>query len=334
MAAGEHGTTSTAHLPVMPAETLQGWLTDPDGIYVDATFGRGGHSGRLLQQLGPGGVLLAIDRDPDAVRVAQAMASSYSSEANTSRVSAQMQVEHADFAQLAALIEARGWKGRVNGILFDLGVSSPQLDTAGRGFSFMRDGELDMRMDNTRGETAAEWLARVSEDELRQVIGRLGEERYAKKIAMRICQTREEAPLQRTSELAELVADVVPAERSGGRNKKARSIHPATKTFQAIRMHINNELQQLTDVLPAAVDVLAPEGRLAVISFHSLEDRIVKRFYREQSRGAPVPKGLPVRDEEIEKPLKLVDRAIKASDEEVQRNARARSAVLRVAAKR
>jgi 16S rRNA (cytosine1402-N4)-methyltransferase len=307
--------TEREHEPVLRKEAVAALNIRPDGIYVDATFGRGGHARAILEQLGPDGRLLALDRDP------QAVASAKQQFVDEARVT----IVHGPFSILGRAVDERGWRGRVNGILFDLGVSSPQLDEPARGFSFRTDGLLDMRMDPTCGESAADWLNRAEEQEIADVLYQLGEERYARRIARAILRSREQMPIVTTKQLAEIVAAAVPT--------RERSKDPATRSFQAIRLHINRELDELRETLPQAVDVLAPHGRLVVISFHSLEDRIVKQFMRTQEKGRELPPDLPVRHVEIQSRLKVIGKPLRASDDEVRRNPRARSAVLRVAEK-
>ena len=303
------------HTPVLVDEALVALAAEADGFYVDATFGRGGHTARLLEALGGEGRVLALDRDQAAV------------EAGRQRFSHEVRLTllHASFADLATLVPAHAHGQPCGGVLFDLGVSSPQLDDAGRGFSFRSDGPIDMRMDPTRGEPVSAWLARASLDEIREVIATLGEERFARRIAQAIVATRAEHPLTRTSELAALVSRAVRTREPGK--------HPATRTFQALRMFVNDELGQLRKGLTAAVDVLVRGGRLAVISFHSLEDREVKTFLRDQSQVNPVFLDLPVLPPEAQPRLKLIGRKSRPSDTEVKRNPRARSALLRVAEK-
>jgi len=288
-----------------------------DGFYIDATFGRGGHAARILQALGPAGRLLAIDRDPQAVAYGR----------QRFAADPRIVVVHAAFGALESLVAAHGERRPVRGILFDLGVSSPQLDEAGRGFSFQSDGPLDMRMDPSRGESAAQWLAHASADEIRDVISRLGEERFAGRIARAIVDRRVGTPgaepLLRTSQLAQLVAGAVRT-REPGKN-------PATRSFQAIRMHVNDELGEIERGLAAAVAVLAPGGRLAVIAFHSLEDRLVKQTLRSESQPDPALAKLPMLPAGYAPRLALVGRKQKASAAEVAANPRARSAILRVA---
>jgi 16S rRNA (cytosine1402-N4)-methyltransferase len=301
------------HAPVLLDEALGALALRPDGFYVDATFGRGGHTRAILARLGKQGKLLAIDRDPQAVSAARALLDP----------DPRASVVHSPFSRLGEAI--RGFGCPVDGILLDLGVSSPQLDDAARGFSFLRDGPLDMRMDPEGGEAAAAWLARASEREIATVISRLGEERYARRIAHAIVTARIEHPIATTAGLAGVVSQAVPTREPGK--------HPATRTFQALRIHVNRELEELEQVLPQAVECLAPGGRLVVISFHSLEDRIVKRFMRRESRDDPAWAGLPTVPAHARARLSLVGRAVFPSDDEVRRNPRARSAVLRAAEK-
>lgn len=302
------------HQTVLLEEAVAGLSIRPDGGYVDATFGRGGHSRAILAHLGPRGRLLALDRDPEAVAAAQLLA------ANDSRFA----IVHAPFSQLESSWRAHAGAVKSAGVLMDLGVSSPQLDEASRGFGFMRDGPLDMRMDPSRGEPASVWLNSADEAELADVFWNYGEERQSRRIARRIVQQRTEAPLTRTLQLADLIAGVI------GRREPGK--HPATRCFQAIRIHINGELDELRAALAQALAILGPGGRLAVISFHSLEDRIVKRFMREHARGEQLPRNLPVMDAaEGGRQLKLVGKAQQPSAEEIARNPRSRSAVLRVA---
>lgn len=307
--------TEREHAPVLRNEAVAALNVRADGIYLDATFGRGGHARAILEKLGPDGQLLALDRDP------QAVASAKTQFANEARLT----MVHGPFSTLGRAVDERGWHGRVNGVLFDLGVSSPQLDEPARGFSFRNEGPLDMRMDTTRGESAADWLNRAEEQEIADVLFQLGEERYARRIARAILRSREQTPIATTKQLAEIIAGAVPT--------RERSKDPATRSFQAIRLHINRELDELREALPQAMEVLAPRGRLVVISFHSLEDRIVKQFMRTQEKGRELPPDLPVRHIEIQSRLKVIGKPVRASDDEVQRNPRARSAVLRVAEK-
>lgn len=297
----------------MVDEAMEALAVRPEGVYVDATFGRGGHARALLHRLGPGGRLLAGDRDEEAVSEARRLA------AADSRVS----VFHAPFSRLAEAAAEAGVHGGVSGILLDLGVSSPQLDDPGRGFSFYHDGPLDMRMDARAEPDAATWLARAPEREIAEVIRRYGEDRHARRIARAIVAERARAPISTTARLADVVRAAVPSREPGK--------HPATRTFQAIRIHVNDELGELRAALPQALALLAPEGRLVVISFHSLEDRIVKRFIRDQARGDPHPPEMPVRAAELHPTLAPVGRPRHPSPGETAANPRARSAVMRVA---
>lgn len=303
------------HITVLLNEAVEALVTDTSGFYVDGTFGRGGHSGLILQQLALDGRLLGIDKDLAAIATANTRFGS----------DARFAIAHGSFAELAALIDERGMTGKVTGVLLDLGVSSPQLDEAERGFSFMQDGPLDMRMDQTRGQSAAEWVNSAGEDEITWVLKEFGEERFAKRMARAIIAERQKQPFTRTKHLAEVIKEANPAWEKGK--------HPATRAFQAIRIQVNNELGDLESVLDQALAVLAPGGRLVVISFHSLEDRVVKRFIRRQELGDPVPKGLPIRDDQLNKRMRSLGKAIKASDAEVNANVRSRSAVMRVAEK-
>lgn len=303
-----------AHIPVLLHPAVDALAIDsrPDGTFVDATFGRGGHSRLILERLGPSGRLIAIDRDPDAVAAARAIRDPRFTPA------------HARFSELRATLDALR-AGEADGVLFDLGVSSPQLDDPQRGFGFRTDGPLDMRMDPTRGVGAAEWLERADEAEIREVISTYGEERFAKQIAKAIVAARRRGPLKRTGEFAAVVAAAVRT-REPGQN-------PATRTFQALRIHINQELEELSLALPQALAALRQSGRLAVISFHSLEDRIVKNFMRGAARPA-LPERLPVRAREMPPPkLRIVGPPRRPGAEEIKANPRARSAVLRVAEK-
>ncbi|QDJ12424.1 16S rRNA (cytosine(1402)-N(4))-methyltransferase [Mergibacter septicus] len=308
-----------SHFTVLLNEAVEGLAVKQDGIYIDGTFGRGGHSRLILSKLGEQGKLLGLDRDPRAIEEAKTIQDP------------RFQIHHRNFSSLSQLCEQEGLFGKIDGILLDLGVSSPQLDEADRGFSFMKDGPLDMRMDTTQGLSASEWLARVSVEDLTWVLKTFGEEKFAKRIATAIVEYNKnavkkgEAVLTRTLQLAELVAQAVPF--------KDKHKHPATRTFQAIRIFINSELEELEQVLNSIVPLLAPNGRLAIISFHSLEDRMVKHFMRKQSKGDEIPKGLPLREDQIERhqTLKIVGKAIKPSALEIEKNARSRSAVLRIA---
>jgi len=284
-----------------------------DGRYVDGTFGRGGHSGAILARLGPEGRLLALDKDPAAVAEGERRFGD----------DPRFVIRQTSFAEIGEVTRTLGWLGKVDGILLDLGVSSPQLDDAERGFSFRHDGPLDMRMDPTRGPSAAEWLAEASEQEIARVLKEYGEERFARRIARVIVQARSEAPIETTGRLAAIVAAAVPSREPGK--------DPATRSFQAIRIFINRELADLQAFLDQVLTVLAPGGRLAVISFHSLEDRLVKRFIREQEKGDRFPPDLPVTAAQLQPRLRAVGKPIRPSETEVRENSRARSAILRVA---
>lgn len=305
---------SMAHETVLLQEAVAALSIRPDGCYIDGTFGRGGHSRLILQQLGPQGRLLVFDKDPQAVAVAQELAAA----------DARVIVAADSFAGVGAVLQQQAIPA-VDGVLLDLGVSSPQLDQAERGFSFMRDGELDMRMDPERGQSAAEWLAVASEQEIARVLKDFGEERFAKRMARAIVTERQQAPITRTAQLAEIVKAANPAWEKGK--------HPATRAFQGIRIFINNELDDLQQGLQAFLDVLAVGGRLVVISFHSLEDRMVKQFMRRQARGDQLPASIPVTDAQLNRRLKLIGKAQKPSAEEIAVNVRSRSAVMRVAEK-
>ena len=309
-------TNDFSHLSVLLQESIDGLAIKPDGIYMDATFGRGGHSRQILKALSDKGQLIAIDRDLSAIEAAKSFADD-----------PRFSIHHRPFSELQAVAEELGLIGKIDGILMDLGVSSPQLDDAGRGFSFMRNGPLDMRMDTTRGVSAAEWLAVAEEQDITQVIKEFGEEKFGKRIAHGIVNARQIAPITDTAQLAEIIDLAVPV--------KDKYKHPATRSFQAIRIYVNSELDEIKTGLKAALHTLAPQGRLTVISFHSLEDRLVKRFIREQSRGLNVPHGMPIMQAEIDaaKAMKPIGKAIKPSADELQRNVRARSSVLRVAEK-
>jgi 16S rRNA (cytosine1402-N4)-methyltransferase len=304
---------ATEHQAVLSTEALAALRIQSAGRYVDGTFGRGGHSGAILAALQDDGGLLAIDKDPAAVAFGRALFGGDS----------RFVIKQGSFALLDRFVGQLGWYGKVNGILLDLGVSSPQLEDAERGFSFSHDGPLDMRMDNSGGMTAAQWLAKAETGDIAQVIREYGEERFAKRIARAIVSARGRAPIRTTGQLAEIIADAAPTREKGK--------HPATRSFQAIRIHINGELADLRECLRQALGVLAPEGRLVVISFHSLEDRIVKRFVRDNVRGDLFPLGVPVTQDQMRPKLKSLGKAIRPTAREVESNTRARSAVLRVA---
>ncbi len=308
----EAASMTPGHVPVLMHEAVEGLALKSDGRYVDGTYGRGGHSGFLLQQLGAAGRLLALDRDPEAIADATVRFK------NESRFS----IHQANFADMNVVLQSVGWLGKVDGLLLDLGVSSPQLDVAERGFGFSRDGDLDMRMDPGNGQSARQWLAEVSEVELVQVLRDYGEERYARRIAGAIVAARAELPIRRTSQLADIVKQAHP--------RWERHHHPATRSFQAIRIQINGELDAVKQALEAAVSALKVGGRIAVISFHSLEDRLVKRALRQPIPDPRIPRHLPQPAIESH-PWKIVAKALKAGAQELDVNPRARSAVLRVA---
>ena len=302
-----------AHVTVLLHEAVDSLAVKPDGVYVDGTFGRGGHSRLILSKLGVNGRLVVFDKDPQAIAVARQLA----------EADKRVQVVHGGFSSFQVALKELGIEV-VDGALFDLGVSSPQIDDAERGFSFRYDAPLDMRMDTTRGQTAAQWLAEAGEEEIREVIRDYGEERFNSQIARAIVQQRQERPILTTGQLAQLAAQAV--------RTRERGQDPATRTFQAIRIFINRELEEISAVLPQAAGYLKTGGRLAVIAFHSLEDRIVKQFIRRHSRPAPLPKWVMVRESERpEPPLREIGKAQRASAAETAANPRARSAVLRVA---
>ena len=304
----------SSHISVLLEEAVDGLAIKPDGCYIDCTFGRGGHSAVILSKLSEQGRLIAIDRDPSAIAAAEKF-----------KDDPRFTIEHHGFAELETLVEKHQLTEKIDGVLLDLGVSSPQLDEAERGFSFMKDGPLDMRMDTTRGQTAAQWLAVADVEDITWVLRTFGEEKHAWRIANAIVDSRDESPLTRTSELAKLIKTTAP--------QREIKKHPATRSFQAIRMYINSELEQIETVLAASLNVLAEEGRLVVISFHSLEDRLVKQFMKKHSEGKKVPRGLPVTEEELQKgkKLALIGRRLKPSKNEVEVNVRSRSSVLRIA---
>lgn len=302
------------HFSVLLQESLDGLNIKPDGIYIDGTFGRGGHSLALLNRLGENGRLIAIDQDPEAIEFA-----------NTHIKDKRFEIQYGSFENLKSYCESRGLVGKIDGLLLDLGVSSPQLDDAERGFSFMREGPLDMRMNPEEGLSAKDWLKTVDEKTLKLVLQNYGEERFSGRLAREIKEASGRDELQTTLDLANLVKRVSP--------KTEKNKHPATRTFQAIRIAVNRELDVLKNVLESAVEVLAPEGRLSVISFHSLEDRIAKVFIRDQSRIKDLFPDSPIQIEIVEPVMKKVGKPIFPSKEECQQNSRSRSAVLRVAEK-
>lgn len=321
MTPGTSISPTSEHITVLLHEAVAGLNLKENGIYIDGTFGRGGHSRLILSQLGENGRLIAIDRDPRAIETANQIDDP------------RFMIVHSAFSHLETIAEDLDLIGKVDGVLLDLGVSSPQLDEASRGFSFMNDGPLDMRMDTTSGQAASEWLASVSISDLTWVLKTFGEERFAKRIATAIVEYNQNAKLNNnpilgsTLELAKLISESVPF--------KDKHKHPATRSFQAIRIYINSELEELERALESSLNVINKEGRLSIISFHSLEDRMVKRFMRKQSKGIEIPKGIPLRDDQIDRQqkLKIIGKAIKPSSEEVAMNSRSRSAVLRVAEK-
>ena len=302
------------HTTVLLSEAVDALLVDSSGFYIDGTFGRGGHSSLILDRLGGSGKLMAVDRDPDAIEAGKARFR------NESRLC----FRHSEFSRIGELAEEMGWKARVSGVLLDLGVSSPQLDAAERGFSFMHDGPLDMRMNPDSGPSASEWLQTVDFEKLVRVLKEYGEERFARRIATAIVERRASGPIETTSELAQIIDAAIPV--------RDPHKHPATRSFQAIRIQVNSELDEVRKALADALDLLAVGGRLVVISFHSLEDRLVKRFMRDSARPKPLPKDIPLMESQQERPpLKLVGKAVKPSSEEIANNPRSRSAVMRVA---
>tara|TARA_B110000046_G_scaffold185720_1_gene228854 strand:- start:16157 stop:17095 length:939 start_codon:yes stop_codon:yes gene_type:complete len=304
---------ATKHTTVLLNEAVEALIVDPAGVYVDGTFGRGGHTAALLAKLSPGASVVAIDKDPQAIAEGEIKFKS----------DARLQLVHGTFADLSEIVAQVGKTGQLSGVLLDLGVSSPQLDQAERGFSFMRDGPLDMRMDTSKGLSAAQWIATADEQEIARVIKEYGEERFARRMASAVVKERAKTSITGTVQLAGILAAAHPAWERGK--------HPATKAFQAIRIFINRELDDLEDLLGQIIDTLKVGGRLVVISFHSLEDRRVKRFIRDQEQGIKLPKNLPVRD--IDRGVRLikVGKAIKPTAGEVDNNIRSRSAVMRVA---
>ncbi len=303
------------HQTVLLEQAVDALLVDRTGIYIDCTFGRGGHSRCILEKSSASARLYAMDRDPEAVKVGKVIAD------HDRRFS----ILQGNFGKLQEIAQAEQISGKVHGVLFDLGVSSPQLDQAGRGFSFMHEGPLDMRMDNSEGITAADWIARAGEKEIADVLYRYGEEKFSRRMAKAIVSARQEAAITTTTQLAAIVKQANPAWE--------RDKHPATRSFQAIRIYINEELDELSRGLEQALEVLRVGGRLVVISFHSLEDRIVKKFISLQTKGDSFPKGLPVRQSELKPRLKHIGKAIKVSEAEIRQNPRSRSAIMRVAEK-
>lgn len=302
-----------AHETVLRDEAIRALNIKPEGLYVDATFGRGGHSMAILEQL-HGGQLLVIDKDPDAIHMAQLLLNE----------GYPIHIRHGSFDQLETWLEELDWKGKVDGMLFDLGVSSPQLDDPERGFSFMKEGPLDMRMDPTQGISAAAWLNSASEEDIAFVLKEYGEERFAKRIAHKIIETRVEKPLATTHDLASLINEAQPV--------RDKFKHPATRSFQAIRIYINNEIKDIEAAIEQAIRCLKKGGRLVVISFHSLEDRVVKQTFKKASKGLEIPHYIPIVGHQPGGDIKLLGKA-KASDTEVKHNPRARSAMMRMAEK-
>lgn len=302
------------HRSVLLNDAVEYLINDKNGIYIDGTFGRGGHSSLILSQLAENASLFAFDKDPVAIKHAHEHLSA----------DARFEIFHQSFAQMKEVVISKGLLGKVDGVLLDLGVSSPQLDDAERGFSFMKPGPLDMRMDPTRGQSAADWLATASDEEIADVLYQYGDERMSRKIAKAIVMDRQTEPYTRTDKLAGMIERVI-----GNKEKK----HPATRTFQAIRIHVNNELGDLHAVLADSLEILKPGGQLVVISFHSLEDRIVKQFIRKQVKGEELPYGLPIQESEVVRSMKSQNKALKPNAEEITANPRARSAVMRIAQK-
>lgn len=305
-----------AHIPVLLHEAVDGLVQSPSGIYVDATFGRGSHSSAILKKLNAEGRLIAFDKDPEAI-----------THANQTIKDPRFSIHHASFADLSGVLARLNCMGQVEGILFDLGVSSPQLDTPERGFSFVREGRLDMRMDTSQGTDAMHWLASIAEQDLADVLWQYGEEKFSRRIARAIVSARAIAPITTTLQLADIITRAVPV-------KNYQDKHVATRSFQAIRIAVNQELTDLESALPQAFNALAVKGRFAVISFHSLEDRIVKQFVRLHEKGVELPRGLPIKNTHaFGGRLKSVGKAIKPSQTELNLNPRARSAILRIAEK-
>src|SRR5579862_1940226 len=304
------------HIPVLLNEALLGLIVSTNGIYVDATFGRGSHSQAILDHLNTEGKVIAFDKDHEAVAYAQ-------KHFHDKRFN----IFHCSFTHMQTILQELDCFGKISGILFDLGVSSPQLDNPVRGFSFTRDGNLDMRMDATRGIDAATWLAEVEEQELANVLWLYGEEKFSRRIARAIVAIRKEKPITTTSQLAEIIMRAIP------KPKNPHEKHPATRSFQAIRIAVNDELTELKDVLAKALDALQIGGRLCVISFHSLEDRIVKQFIKQHEKGVDLPRGLPIKRSQFKSRLKAIGKPIKPNLQEIQANPRARSAILRIAEK-
>ncbi len=303
------------HYSVLLEESMNALNIQTNGYYIDGTFGRGGHASAILDGLSPQAHFLVIDKDPDAIKHAE----------NCYQNDARVNIQHGSFKELKQYVADLDWLGKVDGVLLDLGVSSPQIDNAERGFSFKSDGLLDMRMDTSKGMSAAEWIAIASEKEIAKVLKDYGEERFAKRIARAIVAQRAITAITTTLQLSKIVAEANP--------KWEKGKDPATRSFQAIRIFINNELGDLEIILDSILELLAPKGRLVIISFHSLEDRIVKRFFKKQAKGDDFPKGLPVTTSQLNPHVKIIGKVIKANDKELEKNIRSRSAVMRVAEK-
>jgi len=303
------------HITVLLHEAVDGLVLDADGLYVDCTFGRGGHSQLILEKLSPNGRLIGIDKDPRAIATGKELG----------KADSRFQICHGSFADMQRMVNDQGNGQLVSGVLMDLGVSSPQLDEAERGFSFMKDGPLDMRMNTEAGQTAAQWINSAKEEEIANVFYEFGEERCSRRLARAIVQRREQEPFERTLDLAEVIKVAHP--------RWEKNKHPATRCFQAMRIYLNNELGDLTNGLQVATDMLAKSGRLVVISFHSLEDRMVKHFIRDKEKGPQLPPDLPIMEKDFPKELKHIGKAIKASKAEVDVNVRSRSAIMRIAQK-
>ncbi len=304
------------HQPVLLSEAIKVLCVDPDAYYIDGTFGRGGHSKAILAQLSAQGRLLALDKDPEAITYAQAHFDT----------DPRFMVQYTSFSQMAEIVKQQGMEGKVKGILLDLGVSSPQLDNAARGFSFSENGVLDMRMNNQQGETAAEWLQTAKQEDITWVLKYYGEERFAKRIATAIVAYRQQNPITDTKTLVAIIQQAIPV--------KEKHKHPATRSFQAIRIYINKELQELETVLAESMQILSPQGRLAIISFHSLEDRIVKHFFKKLVQGVdPFPADFPIQDVCLNKQARYIGKLYRANKQELNNNPRSRSAIMRVVEK-
>lgn len=307
--------TSPSHYSVLLEESVESLITDPNGIYIDGTFGRGGHSRAILNRLSGDARLIAYDKDPQAIEVGAALRAE----------DARFTIEHDSFANMEQVARRDNYAGLVDGVLLDLGVSSPQLDQAERGFSFINDGPLDMRMDCSKGQSAADFVNTAKQEDIARAMKDYGEERFSKRIAGAIVNRRADKPFERTLDLADVITKANP--------RWERDKNPATRAFQGLRIHVNGELDDLRAALPAALEILKPGGHLVVISFHSLEDRIVKRFFKEGAQGKQLPKNLPIQDVELDKKLRILTKPVKASDNELGENIRSRSAIMRVAEK-